>query len=72
MIVMVEAVVPSETTGPEPVICEVVPEGTPAVKVTVPLLRLIGEVIESVFTSARFDDKEQIETPLASELEQGP
>jgi hypothetical protein len=70
--VMVEVDVPFETTGPVPVIWEVREEALPAVKVTVPPDKFIGEAIARVFTSARVEASEHVDTPEPLLAEQVP
>lgn len=56
--------VPSATTGPDPLIVVYVAEAAPAIKVTVDPVLLTGLVICKVFTSALLDASVQVETPL--------
>ena len=70
--VMVEVDEPFETTGPVPVICEVTAEAVPPVNVTVPPDKLMGEVIANVFTSARVEESEHVDTPLKFVAEHAP
>ncbi len=66
VIVTVEVATPSASTGPVPLIVELVATAVPAIKVTVPSALETGVVIDSVFTSALRDLSEQVETPLES------
>lgn len=74
VIVTVEVVEPSALTPElgDVAIVEFTATGAPAVKVTVPSFLVTGEVICSVFTSARVEVNVQVETPEASEEEQVP
>ena len=70
VIVMVEVETPSAVIGPMPVMVEVLEEAAPATNPTVPPLKLIGVVMESVFTSACVDESVQVELPVALVLPQ--
>lgn len=63
--VTVEVATLFATTGPVPVIVEFPATAAPAVKVTVPSAFVIGEVMESVFTSATVEASVHVATPLA-------
>lgn len=72
VIVIVDAAVPSATTGVVPAIVEVAAIADPAVNVTVPSALLMGPVIERVLTSALSEESVQVEIPEASVAEQTP
>ena len=71
VIVIVEVEVPSATTGPDPVIVELLGDAT-ALNVTVPLVSETGVTRESVFVSPCVDLRVQVETPEALLLEHAP
>jgi hypothetical protein len=66
VIVTVDVATLLAISGPEPTIVEFPATAAPAVKVTVPSALLIGEVIESVFSSATVEANVQVAIPLAS------
>ena len=70
--VMEEVDVPSGSTGLEPVMDEVVMEGDPAVKFTVPPVSATGFTMARVFVSALVDFNEQVDTPVATDEVQFP
>ena len=72
VMVMVESVDPSATTGPEPVIVEVLAEDESAVKLTVPPLTLTGVVMDIVLISDLVEVSEHVETPVPSLLVHTP
>ena len=72
VMVMVESVDPSATTGPEPVIVEVLAEAESAVKLTVPPLTLTGVVMDKVLISDLVEVSEHVETPVPSLLVHTP
>ena len=72
VIVTVEVAEPFATTGPDPVIEELVATADPDVKVTVPPDLLTGVRIERVLTSAFAEARVQVEMPEESEAEQAP
>ena len=67
--VMVDAVIPSDSTGPEPVMVLVVIDAEPWVKVTVPPVDAPGVTMARVLTSALVELKVQVDTPDAEDEE---
>ncbi len=72
VMVTVEVLEPSATTGEVPVMVEVVVEAAPAMNVTVPSGFETGVAIARVFNSALVDVKVQVETPEALVAEHAP
>ena len=70
VIVTVEVATPLATTGPVPVIDELMATGPPDWKTTVPPVFTTGVAIAKVLVSATLDLKVQVETPEALELVQ--
>ena len=66
VMVTVEVAIPSASTGPVPVIVELVATAVPATKVIVPSALVTGAVMDKVFTSALRDLSVQVEIPLES------
>ena len=72
VMVTVEVVAPSATTGPEPVMVELAIEAAPGVKTTVPSLFTTGVAMERVFDSATVEAKVHVDSPADVLLEQTP
>lgn len=72
VIVTVEVAMPLATTGLVPVIDEFASTTVTGEKITVPSLFEKGETSESVFVSAVFDFRVQVEIPLTPLKEQKP
>jgi hypothetical protein len=68
--VTVDVELPLATTGPVPVMFELIATGVPAVKVMVPSVFATGVTIASVFTPESVDFAVHVETPLALPTEQ--
>ena len=62
----VDVALPSAMTGPVPVIVEVAEDKGPAIKVTVPPVKVIGEARESVLVSALVDVSVHVEMPVVA------
>ena len=69
--VTIDEFTPSATIGPVPLTLELAAIGTVSTKVIllVSVLRLLGDVRVSVFTSSIVDLKDPIDTPLESDAE---
>jgi hypothetical protein len=69
---MVDASTPSAVTGPVPIMDELAMLAVPAVKTTLPPVRLKGEAMERVFVSAFLEARVQLESPAELEMVQLP
>ncbi len=72
VIIIVDVVVPSAVTGPEPMMVEFVGSAAPALKVTVVPVFATGVRISRVLTSALVDLSEQLDKPVAKLALQPP